>query len=96
MENLVLLCRKHHRLVHEGGYGIRPGEHGMVEFSLPDGTGIPNGPDGNSRGNFLNVKEMNRENGIEITSETSIPMWWGDRMDHQMAVQAVLQCERPL
>ena len=96
MDNLVLLCRKHHRLVHEGGYGIRPGEHDMVEFSLPDGTVIPNGPDGNSRGNFLNVKAKNRENGIEITSQTSIPQWWGDRMDHQMAVQAVLQCEKPL
>jgi hypothetical protein len=96
MDNLVLLCRKHHRLVHEGGYGIRPGEHGMVEFSLPNGTVIPNGPVENSRGNFLNVKAMNRENGIEITSATSIPLWWGDRMDHQMAVQAVLQCEKPL
>jgi hypothetical protein len=22
LANLVLLCRRHHRLVHEGGYGI--------------------------------------------------------------------------
>lgn len=28
--------------------------------------------------------------------ETSIPLWYGDRMDHQMAVQAVLQCEGKL
>jgi len=92
-ENLVLLCKKHHRLVHEGGFGIQTGQHGMVEFTLPDGKVIPNGPDGRSRGNFLKVQAMNRENGKEITSETSIPMWWGDRMDHQMAVQAILQCE---
>jgi len=96
MDNLVLLCRKHHRLVHEAGFGIKSGQHGMLEFNLPDGTIIPNGTDENSRGNFLKVQAMNRENGIEITSATSIPLWYGDRMDHQMAVQAVLQCEKPL
>ena len=26
--NLVLLCRRHHRMVHEGGWGLRRGEHG--------------------------------------------------------------------
>jgi len=93
MDNLVLLCRKHHRLVHEAGFGIKSGQHGMVEFTLPDGKVIPNGPDERSRGNFLSVKAMNRENGIEITSATPIPLWYGDKMDHQMAVQAILQCE---
>jgi len=93
MGNLVLLCRKHHRLVHEAGFGIQAGDHGLIAFTLPDGKAIPNGPDGNSRGNFLKVQALNRENGIEITSQTSIPLWYGDRMDHQMAVQALLQCE---
>ena len=68
----------------------------MVEFPLPDGKVFPNGPDGNSRGNFLKVRVMNRENGVEITPDTSIPHWYGEQMDHQMAVQAVLQCEKPL
>src|SRR6266849_4813103 len=27
LPNLVLLCRRHHRMVHEGGWGLRPGEH---------------------------------------------------------------------
>ena len=96
MDNLVLLCRKHHRLVHEAGYGIKAGQNGMTEFSLPDGKVIPNGPDGRSRGNFLKVQAMNRENGIEITPNTSIPLWYGEQMDNQMAVQAVLQCEGKL
>jgi len=96
MDNLVLLCRKHHRLVHEAGYGIKAGHNGMTEFSLPDGKVIPNGPDGRSRGNFSRIKTMNRENGIEITPNTSIPLWYGEQMDNQMAVQAVLQCEGKL
>jgi hypothetical protein len=28
LSNLVLLCRRHHRMVHEGGWGLRRGEHG--------------------------------------------------------------------
>src|SRR5229473_4434155 len=28
LPNLVLLCRRHHRMVHEGGWGLRRGEHG--------------------------------------------------------------------
>ncbi|TMD08555.1 MAG: DUF222 domain-containing protein [Chloroflexi bacterium] len=28
LPNLVLLCRRHHRMVHEGGWGLRPGQHG--------------------------------------------------------------------
>ncbi len=28
LPNLVLLCRRHHRMVHEGGWGLRCGEHG--------------------------------------------------------------------
>jgi hypothetical protein len=37
LENLVLLCRPHHRLIHEGGFGIRPGVEGPT-FLRPDGT----------------------------------------------------------
>jgi hypothetical protein len=28
LSNLVLLCRRHHRMVHEGGWGLRRAEHG--------------------------------------------------------------------
>ena len=41
--NLVMLCRAHHRLVHEGGWAIRGDPGGRLEFDKPDG--IP-GPDG--------------------------------------------------
>jgi hypothetical protein len=35
--NLVLLCRRHHRLVHEGGFRVRMIE-GKPEFRRPDGS----------------------------------------------------------
>jgi hypothetical protein len=44
MENLVLLCRRHHRLVHEGGFGLEAGPDRAFRFSRPDGTPCPTPP----------------------------------------------------
>jgi len=33
LDNLVLLCRHHHRLVHEGGFGCRRDDSGEIVFS---------------------------------------------------------------
>ena len=39
LSNLVLLCRRHHRLVHEpGGFRVGMPEGGMPRFRRPDGT----------------------------------------------------------
>jgi len=37
LENLVLLCSRHHRLLHEGGFSIRAVPDGQFEFSLRSG-----------------------------------------------------------
>ena len=41
LENTTLLCGRHHRLVHEGGYGIRKDHQGQRYFMRPDGRAIP-------------------------------------------------------
>jgi hypothetical protein len=41
LENTMLLCSAHHRLVHEGGYTIRRDEHDRWYFRRPDGRAIP-------------------------------------------------------
>jgi len=93
MDNLVLLCRTHHRLVHEAGYGVeRTTEKGVV-FSLPDGSIIPPEPDTRFRGNVVSITSMNRKNGLNITPNTTIPKWHGEQMDHGTAVDMLLDCE---
>jgi len=93
MANLALLCRAHHRLVHEAGYGVqRTADKGLV-FNLPDGKIIPQGPDSHSRGNVVAIKLRNRKNGLNITANTSIPEWHGEQMDHGVAVDMLLECE---
>jgi hypothetical protein len=44
LENLVLLCAFHHRLVHEHGWRLCRDPDGTVRWFLPDGTRYPAGP----------------------------------------------------
>ena len=50
LSNLVLLCRHHHRLVHEGGFGCEVNNAGDVVFKSP-------------RGNFISESIRHGDNG---------------------------------
>lgn len=41
VDNAVLLCRRHHRLTHEGQYLIKRDRHGNIYFQRPDGRVVP-------------------------------------------------------
>src|SRR5262245_49877012 len=41
LANLVLLCRRHHRAVHEGGYQVARCPDGVFQFRRPDGQELP-------------------------------------------------------
>jgi hypothetical protein len=81
--NLISLCRRHHTVVHERGYLIAVPETpgGTFAFYRPDGTLLPAGPalqepDGPIEGTH----------GIDITPETIIPPWYGERLDLDHAI----------
>jgi hypothetical protein len=93
MDNLVLLCRNHHRLVHEGGFGVQVSYNGIINFTMPDGTTLSPGPDTRFRGNVIAIETANCENGLDITPKTPVPAWHGERMDNSMAVEALLNRE---
>ncbi len=93
MNNLVLLCRQHHRLVHEGGFGLGKTVGGEFHFSDPAGKIIRTGPDTRSRGNVLNLFTDHEQLGICITPKTQIPNWLGEKMDDQLAVEGLLYRE---
>ena len=44
LDNLVLLCRLHHRLVHEGGFGVERIDDGAIRFTQPGGQVITGHP----------------------------------------------------
>ena len=44
LDNLVLVCRRHHRLVHKGGFGVERNDDGDVMFRRPDGRRVEVSP----------------------------------------------------
>ena len=93
LDNLLLLCRHHHRLVHEGGYGLAVPVGGETVFSAPSGRLIPSGPDTRFRGNVFALTTGNRRERVEIDARKGVPYWCGERMDDGMAVEGLLKRE---
>ncbi len=44
LDNLLLLCRRHHRAVHEGGFVVQSTGDRQFEFIAPSGIPIPSSP----------------------------------------------------
>jgi len=93
IDNLVLLCRQHHRLVHEGGFGLSRTPAGGLDFTGPASRRIPAVPEKRFSGNVLEIFAGNEKRGIAITPDTPVPDWLGESMDdeifvHQMMLQA--------
>jgi Domain of unknown function (DUF222)/HNH endonuclease len=87
LDNLVLLCWHHHRLVHEGGYTVEPDpEHG-IRFKNRYGVAVPTVPRP-PPGSADALDGQNRRAGLEITAKTN-RHGTGERLDLDAAVQAV-------
>jgi hypothetical protein len=80
--NLVSLCPRHHQLVHDRGYLIAaPPGGGPFAFYRPDGTQLPScpplpEPDGG----------IGQAHDADITPDTIIPPWYGERLDLDYAI----------
>jgi hypothetical protein len=81
LENLISLCKYHHRLVHERGYLIADAPGNAFTFFRPDGTPIPPSP-------ALPATEgtIGDCHDADITPGTIIPAWYGERLDLDYAI----------
>jgi hypothetical protein len=89
LDNLVQLCGHHHRLVHEGGFGISRKVDGALVFRRPDGRVIPPVPSP-TFGRGGEVRTRNRKAGLRIGAETVAPLGRGEPMDRDLAVAGLL------
>jgi hypothetical protein len=87
LNNLVSLCRRHHRLVHERGYSVRFDDSGEVRFTNEYGITAPNAPRP-PRSSPEALREQNRRRGLAIDSSTGCT-GYGDPMDLGCAVDAI-------
>jgi hypothetical protein len=90
LDNLVLLCRRHHRLVHESGYSVEPVWGDELRFRDPSGApipGIPRPPPGD----LDRLLEANRRLVVDADTYKSGA---GDRMDLDLTVEVLLAIQR--
>ena len=88
LDNLVQLCSRHHRLVHEGGYHVE-GAGAAVRFRRPNGGEIPPvPPPARARGPAL--EHRNHTQGLTVGETTIRPLSAGDTLDYGIAVECLL------
>jgi HNH endonuclease len=91
LENLLLLCPRHHRAVHEEGYTVVRDADGTLHFSTPQGWPIPEvpAPPWVPRDPAPALVASNRAQGLAIDARTGLPYWCGDRLDLGWAIDVL-------
>ncbi|MBM4243614.1 MAG: DUF222 domain-containing protein [Deltaproteobacteria bacterium] len=103
LANLLSLCRRHHRFVHEHGYRVITASSGELLFFRRDGQPVPLaaetprtpiGGDSRAPRTALNalaaLRAAHAARGVEIDATTAFPRWDGTPLDAHLAVQALL------
>jgi hypothetical protein len=105
MDNLVLLCRRHHRRLHEGGFRILKilpeektdeGERDAgpeFRFVHPNGWEINPAP-AVPRSRPWKVFDLNRERGVEPAPDALNALYRGQRLDMDLTIWALCDRER--
>jgi uncharacterized protein DUF222/HNH endonuclease len=86
IDNLVLLCHRHHRLLHEGGYSVERLPAGALRFRYPWGQPLPDSPR-SPPGSLGSLLERNAR--LRVGTD-SYRCGTGDRMDLDLTVAALL------
>ena len=100
LDNLVLLCRSHHRAVHEEGFAVelvenreggRKGGRHKPRFYWPDGRPFPHVPPAPQLPDDAVAALEQRHSilGIRIDPETTTPHWTGERLDLGWAIHTL-------
>jgi Domain of unknown function (DUF222) len=81
--HLVLLCRCHHRAVHEEGYQVDRERDGELRFRRPDGRVIPEVPPPSPVPDdpAEATRAKNAAEGVRVDARTATPGWCGERLD---------------
>ncbi len=91
LDNLVLLCRFHHRLLHEGGFTLNQARDGSYVFRDAHGSVVPQTPTPLVLTQPLAA--MMAAGGVNISAETGRSQWRGERLDLRMAMDALIQSD---
>ncbi|HEY2992011.1 MAG TPA: DUF222 domain-containing protein [Methylomirabilota bacterium] len=91
LSNLVLLCRRHHRSVHEDGFQMQRLASGELEFKRPNGWLIPEAPPlpavpGDAVGD---LRATNEAAGLQLDGRALSGAWSGERFSADYAISVM-------
>ena len=97
LSNLALLCRRHHRAVHEEGYQVERQADGDLRFRRPDGRPLPQVPPPAAvPSDPVNaLRAAHDAQGLHVHARTAMPGWLGDRLDVVYAIDVLHPLARP-
>jgi hypothetical protein len=87
LDNLILLCWRHHTLVHEGLVSVSVTATGDLLWSRPDGRPVPSV--------YLHPGAAPQPPGTPFDPDSLRPRWAGEELDLGWAVAGLLQPFRP-
>ncbi|MGH9669702.1 MAG: HNH endonuclease signature motif containing protein, partial [Terriglobales bacterium] len=91
LSNLALLCRRHHRAVHEEGFQVERRPDGELRFQRPDGRPLPEVP---RPPEILDdpvqvLRAQHEAEGLVLNAQTAMPGWLGERLDVGWAIDVL-------
>jgi hypothetical protein len=91
LSNLAMLCRRHHRAVHEEGYQVDRAPDGALRFQCPDGRLLPEMPrQVTTPADPVGVlRERSRARELVLTARSATPLWRGERLDVGYAIDVL-------
>src|SRR2546430_13523403 len=89
--HLALLCRRHHRAVHEEGYQLDRQPDGELRFRRPDGRPLPEVPPPlDVLGDPVEILRAQHDaEGLVLNARTTTPGWLGERLDVGWAIDVL-------
>jgi hypothetical protein len=97
LDNLVLLCRMHHRAVHEDGFTVEMAPEGP-RFETPDGRPLPEAPASpRLPPDPIGVLRASWDaDGVRFSPESGRSGWTGERFDVDYAIAVLWQRADPM
>jgi 5-methylcytosine-specific restriction endonuclease McrA len=91
LSNLAMLCRRHHRAVHEEGYQVGQQPDGTLRFRRPDGRPLPDVPPPAAVADdpAQTLRMRNETAGLRLHARTGCPGWQGERLDVGWAIDVL-------
>src|SRR6266849_4949920 len=91
LSNLALLCRRHHRAVHEEGYQVARLPDGALQFRRPDGRPLPEvPPPAKVPGDPIKaLRACHDSQGLRVNARIGCAGWLGERLNVGWAIDVL-------